>query len=462
MRALAIICLGTLLGSCSTPPSVLEQIMRLGELRVVTSNGPATFYFGSDEPQGIEYELAQGFATWLGVDLRIVIEDRLAELLPAVSARRAHIGAAALSVTDERKTLVNFGPSYQRVRQAVVYRRGTKRPRSIADLADGRIEVLAGSSHAALLAGARAAHPELIWREDPRATVEELIRRVEDGVIDYTIVPSNVFGLLRHSYPEARAAFSVGDAYEVAWALPQGSQGLRERIAAYFAEIEATGELDRILARHYFASRDFDYVGSRAFLRHMETRLPRYRAYFEQAERETGIDWRLLAAIGYQESHWNPDAVSPTGVRGIMMLTKATAGMMDVADRRDARDSVLGGAHYFSRVLDTIPERIPEADRTWLAVAAYNIGFGHLEDARIITEIQGGDPDRWDHVRERLPLLTEKAWYSRVKRGYARGHVPVLYVDNVRRYYQMLTWLADREILTEYRVPAPDPGRKTG
>jgi membrane-bound lytic murein transglycosylase F len=215
------------------------------------------------------------------------------------------------------------------------------------------------------------------------------------------------------------------------------------------------------MERYDFGGRDFDYVGSRAFVRHIDTRLPRYRAYFEQAARETGIDWRLLAAIGYQESHWNPDAVSPTGVRGLMMLTEQTAEMMQVADREDAEESILGGAHYFRRVLKKIPERIPEPDRTWLAVAAYNIGFGHLEDARIITEIQGGDPDSWDQVRERLPLLTDPEWHSRVKRGYARGHVPVQYVDNVRRYYELLAFMADREseeLLTEYRVaPPPRP-----
>ncbi|MBN1237472.1 MAG: membrane-bound lytic murein transglycosylase MltF [Gammaproteobacteria bacterium] len=456
MRGFAVIVLGTLLGSCSTPPPLIDQIMALGELRVLTRNSPTAFYFGADEPRGIEYELAKGFAARLGVDLRIVVEDRLGELLPDVAARKAHIGAASLAVTDARRQQISFAPAYQDVVQQVVYRRGTKRPKSPEDLLGGRIEVQVGSAHAELLKEAREQYPDLIWREDPRATIEELIRRVGEGVIDYTIVPSNSFALLRHSYPEARAAFPVGRPQALAWALPKGADRLREQVAAYFAEVQATGELDRMIERYYFAAtRDFDYVGSRAFLRHIETRLPRYRRYFEEAELQTGIDWRLLAAIGYQESHWNPDAVSPTGVRGLMMLTRDTARMMEVADREAARDSVIGGANYFRRVREKIPQRIPEPDRTWLAVAAYNIGYGHLEDARIITEIQGGDPDRWDHVRERLPLLTDKEWYSRVKRGYARGHVPVQYVDNVRRYYDLLMWMADREVLTEYVAPAP-------
>jgi membrane-bound lytic murein transglycosylase F len=169
---------------------------------------------------------------------------------------------------------------------------------------------------------------------------------------------------------------------------------------------------------------------------------------FEQAERETGIDWRLLAAISYQESHWDSDAVSPTGVRGLMMLTELTADMMDVADRTDPHASILGGARYFRSVLRKIPERIPADDRQWLAVAAYNIGFGHVEDARIITEMQGGDPDSWEEVRARLPLLSNEDWHSRVERGFARGAVPVEYVDNVQRYYTLLRWTAGTQILT--------------
>ena len=456
VRALFFVLLGVLLGSCSSPPRVLDQILALGELRVLTHNGPATFYYGSDEPRGLEFELARGFAARLGVDLKIVVEDRLGSLIPGLrSGGRAHIGAASIAVTGPRQELVAFGPAYGEVVQQVVYRRGTKRPRSFADLVGGSIEVRAGSAHAELLDAAREDHPELIWREDPRASVEELIRRVDEGLVDYTIVPSNLFGLLRHSYPEARAAFTIGEKYRIAWALPKGAHALREQVAAYFAEIEATGELDRLLDRYYFAARDFDYVGSRAFLRHMEARLPAFRPHFEEAERLTGIDWRLLAAIGYQESHWDPDAVSPTGVRGLMMLTEDTASMMEVENRGDPRESAIGGGLYFRNVLAKIPERIQEPDRTWLAVAAYNLGFGHLEDARIITEIQGGDPDRWDHVRERLPLLADEAWYSRVKRGYARGNVAVHYVDNVRRYHELLMWLADREMVSEYHAPAP-------
>lgn len=448
LKSLTAVGLSLLLGSCSSPPSVFEQVIRQGELRVVTQNSPATFYWGREEPRGIEFELVHGFAERIGVDLRVYVARQFGELLPDVETGKAHIGAAGLTITEDRAELVSFSPGYQDVEQTIIYRRGSSKPRSMGDLVGGRLEVLAGTSHEALLEQARNEVPDLRWRADPDVDPEELLRRVAEGEIDYTVVDSTAFALLRQYYPEARAAFGIGPTNRLAWALPKDAVELREQVAAYFAEIEATGELEAILDRYYFVSEKFDYVGARAFMRHWKSRLPSYRPFFEEAEIETGIDWRLLAAIAYQESHWNPKAVSPTGVRGMMMLTRRTAGMMGIEDRDSARDSVLGGARYFARVMGKIPERIPDPDRTWLAVAAYNLGFGHVEDARIITEIQGGDPDRWEDVEARLPLLADEAWHKRVQRGYARGAVAVGYVENVRRYFEMLRWTAARQMLT--------------
>jgi membrane-bound lytic murein transglycosylase F len=449
---LAAMVLGALLSTCSSPPSVLERILRSGELRVVTRNTPAAFYYGADEPRGIEYELARGYAAKLGVSLRIYIDE---QVFPDLVSGKAQIGAASLTVADARRDSVTFGPGYQQIEPLIVYRRGTPRPRKLGDLVGGRLEVVASSSHAALLEKLRAQEPLLTWIEHTERSSEELIRRVADGEIDYTVADSHLFELLRHFYPDLRVAFPLGPADQIAWALPKGDEPLRESIAAYFAELEATGELKQILDRYYFASNEFDYVGSRAFVRHVNTRLPRYRDFFLEAERSTGIDWRLLAAIAYQESHWDPAAVSPTGVRGMMMLTEHTANMMEVGNRQDARSSVLGGGHYYLRVRRKVPERIGEPDRTWLAVAAYNLGFGHLEDARILTQMQGADPDRWEEVRERLPLLSDKAWFSRVQRGFAPGQTAVAYVDNVRRYYEILMWLDSHETLTSQEYVPP-------
>ncbi len=423
--------------------------MRTGELRVVTRNTPTTFYHGADEPRGIEYELVRGFADHLGVKLTIQVADQLHQVLPSVISGGAHIAAAGLTVTDDRLSVVDFSPGYESTEHQVIYRRGTRRPHEVSDLLGGRLEVAAGSAYVAELQRMRSEEPLLTWVENPSASAEELIRRVTSGEVDYTVIDSNAFAILRQFHPEAGVAFGLGNVNQLAWAIPRHEIALRESVAAYFAGIRASGQLAQVLDSYYgaFATDDFDYVGSRAFIRHFRTRLPEYREYFLEAQQDTGIDWRLLAAMAYQESHWDLHAVSPTGVRGIMMLTQRTAQMMDVSDRLDPYQSIIGGARYFRRMLETIPERIPDPDKLWLAVAAYNVGYGHLEDARIITQIHGADPDLWDHVREHLPLLSDENWYTRVSRGYARGSEPVHYVDNVRRYYELLQWLTSNDFL---------------
>ena len=418
----------------------------MGELRIVTRNSPTTFYYGANERHGIEYELARAFADHLGVRLRLTTTDDIWQIFPEVSSGKAHIAAAGLIATEAREDMVAFGPGYQNVSAELVYRMGSPRPDSLADVAGGRLEVRAGSAHVGMLYRALESMPTLSWAENRTSDSEALIRRVAEGTIDYAIVNSNELEVLRNYYPEVSVAFDLESEGQLAWALPKGADDLREAVDGFFATMKATGDLDRILKRYYDAVPEFDFVDSRAFMSHLSERFPLYRRTFQAAERETGIDWRLIAAIAYQESHWDADAVSPTGVKGLMMLTAKTASMMDVEDRLDPHESILGGARYLADVLDKIPERIPAEDRLLMAVAAYNVGFGHLEDARIITESMDADKDSWDAVREHLPLLADEDWYPHLKRGYAQGYVPVQYVDNVRYYYWMLEQATSTDI----------------
>jgi membrane-bound lytic murein transglycosylase F len=127
----------------------------------------------------------------------------------------------------------------------------------------------------------------------------------------------------------------------------------------------------------------------------------------------------------------------------MMMLTLNTAKQLGIKNRLNVEQSINGGAAYLKKVLKKIPPRIPNPDKTWFALASYNIGWGHVEDARILTEKQGADPDRWVDVKERLPLLRQSKYYKKTRYGYARGNEPVQYVDNIRRYYETLQWISD-------------------
>lgn len=183
------------------------------------------------------------------------------------------------------------------------------------------------------------------------------------------------------------------------------------------------------------------YSGTGNFSEDVAAVLPQYRGDFEAAARRNGLDWRLLAAVGYQESRWNPAAESPTGVRGLMMLTTDTALDLGV-DREDGPQSIRGAGRFLQSLYEQLPPQIREPDRTAMALAAYNQGIGHLLDARDVAVNRGGDPDRWSDVRAALPLLGDADWQKTTKYGFARGGEAVAFVDSVRQYYARLSAMA--------------------
>jgi len=440
-RAAAVIASALLLGTCSTPPSILEQVRESGVLRIVTRNSPTAYYLGVDGPEGPEYELASGFAAWLGVELSLSLAASGADALDAVIHNRAHIAAAGVVASEDRRGLVSFGPAYRDIAQHVVYLRRRPAPRDPGDLAGRRIEVIAGSPHALALASLAASTPGIEFEEVENVDQLDLMARVSSGDIDYTVADSTEFSIARHFHPDLGTAFEVAESLPIAWAYGLRDTSLGPLIRRYFDTLTRDGTLAAILERHDAATARFDYLDSVNFVRIVQERMPELRPWFEEAAAESEFDWRLLAAIGYQESKFDPLATSPTGVRGLMMLTEDTARRVGVADRLDPRSSILGGARYLREVHSKVPERIPEPDRTWLAVAAYNVGFGHLEDARILTQRQGGDPDSWNDVRRRLPLLAQERWYTQLRNGYARGWEPVRFVDNITNYRDLLVWM---------------------
>jgi membrane-bound lytic murein transglycosylase F len=442
MKPLLIVCMAAFLATCGQPPSLLDEVLALGELRAITRNSPTTYYTGANGPEGPEYDLIKGFATFLGVDLKLQTADRFADLIPSVESGRAHVAAAGLTITPERQKKVNFGPSYGDVKQYVIYKLGSGRPRKIDDLYGKKLEVVAGSSALETLKFVQANRPKLIWTEDPNTDPAELLLEVANENIDYTVADSNLFQVYRNYLPEIRVGFELDIRDALAWAFPKRHDDtLIERAQQYFKFIEENGDLERITDRYYQQVQRFDYVGTRRFILDKATKLPEFRALFETTAERREMDWRLLAAIGYQESHWDPAAVSPTGVRGIMMLTRNTASVLGVDDRIDPEQSIAGGAQYFIRIKNRFPDSIRDPDRTWFALAAYNVGYGHVQDARILTKQEGKDPDLWVHVKKNLPRLTQHQWHSKTTHGYARGWEPVMYVENIRNYYDILIWM---------------------
>jgi len=450
---IAFAALALLLGSYGEPPSALQQIRARGELRVVTINAPTCYYLGADGPQGFEYRLADAFAQRLGVKLVVQTVADANAMRSALAAGSADLAAAQITADTRWQQSGEATASYGQIEQLVVQGRGKLLARDLAGLRDAQLVVRADSPQLALLQSAGSAAPELRWTELPTAQADP-VDRVNSGNAEYAIVDANEFEFARHLYPETRVAFSLPNSRPLQWVVRRGGTELAEAADEFFISARTSGELARIERDAGTESREFDYETAHQFQADIAARLPQLQPLFEEAARSTGLDWRLLAAVGYQESKWQSEASSADGARGIMMLTSDTAASVGVSERTDLRQNILGGARYLAQVMATIPRRIAEPDRTWLALAAYNVGYGHLEDARVLAQMRGKNPDAWEDVRAQLPLLAQAQWYTRVKRGYARGWEPATLVKQVRQYLAVLEWRVADQLARAQDAPA--------
>jgi membrane-bound lytic murein transglycosylase F len=422
----------------------LDDIKESGKLVVVTRNAPTTYYFDRHgSPAGLEYEMAVSFAAYLGVEPEFRVIHTISGILDSVAAGHGDIGAAGLTYTLARSENFLIGPVYQTVKQLVVGRRGGKRPKSADDLAGVRLRVVAGSSYNERLEALRLEHPDLAWETDDSLDTEQLLDMVWRKELDCTVSDDNIFQINRRYYPELVATMAITDPEPLAWFLHPDSDDLRKAIHEWFEGFAARGELDLLQEKYYGYVEIFDYVDTRKFVRRIDSTLPTYRPLFEEAANHQDHSWTLLAAQSYQESHWRPHAKSPTGVKGIMMLTLPAAKDLGVTNRLDPEQSIDGGSRYLRQMIDRLPAEIEEPDRTWIALASYNVGMAHMYDARGLARQLGKDPNLWIDMREVLPLLAQKQYYKTLKHGYARGSEPVLYVSRVRNYEDILKRTVD-------------------
>ncbi len=427
----------------------LSNVITSRTLSVLTRNTINTYIEGPDGPEGFEYELARDFATKLGVELEINVAPIFPEIIPAIQENKYQLAAANLTITDSRKNLVNFSTPYIVVTQQLLYREGTKKPQSIDDIKGSHLIVVQNSSHSENLNRLKLDHPNLIWTESTQ-DIQTLARLVHEGDADLTIADSIDTKILQRLYPELKVAFNLSGEEHIAWAFPQETDGsLLEAANTFLGEYITYGRMERLKQKYFGDQFALDYVSNKELIHDMNTLLPKYKAYFIEAAQNYDYNWQLLAAMSYQESHWDKDAVSPTGVEGLMMLTRKAALDMEVEDRKDPYTSIIGGTRYLRELENRLPLNIQGQDRIWIAMAAYNIGIGHIYDARRITEQQGSDPNSWNDLKQHLPLLAKPEWYKKTKYGKARGYETVQFIDNIQKYYKIISWISLTRILHE-------------
>lgn len=455
LKALVTICCSVLLlAACGqseqqpvdaakmTAAGNLSAIKSRGEIVVVTRNAPTTWYIDRDgRASGLAHDMVADFARYLDVTPRFIVVDSVKAMLKAVENNRADMAAGGITHTSKREKRFVFGPNYFQIHQQIVCNNKHK-PRKISQIPSraGKLVVGADTSYAERLAELAEQHPDLNlqWKEVAHISTEKLFARVNNYKIGCTIADSNIVDINRRYYPSLLVMFNVSDAQHLAWIMPKGSEKLRAASAKWLKQYRQSGELAAVKKRYYGFIGKWNFFDKDQLAKKLKTVYPKYDDLFAQAAEKHNFDKWLLAAQGYQESHWNPKATSYTGVRGIMMLTKPTAKSLGVTNRLDPKQSIMGGAAYLRQMIEKLSDDIAPPESYYFALAAYNIGLYHLRDAMKLAKRQGLDPHEWASVKKMLPLLMKKKYYSTVRYGYARGREAVQYVKHIRDYSDII------------------------
>ncbi|MDR5899507.1 membrane-bound lytic murein transglycosylase MltF [Halomonas vilamensis] len=439
--ATSLLALFMLMGCEQSEPITQLDPPEPGEtLKVATRNSATTYYLDRDEtPAGPEHDLVASFADAHNWQVEWTLFNSTSEVLQALKDGEFHLAAAGLTHLPSRDGHFTQGPTHTDiVEQLVCHRDMRPLPRQIEEMAGLNIRVTADSSYAEKLETLVNQHTGIAFEEDPRTT-EMLLAEVAEKRIDCTVADSNIVQVVRRHFPHLEVAMNLTSGDTLGWYLPVGHQALANMAQQWRESAEGEETIETVTQRYYAYISEFDFVDLRALNQRIDERLPNFLDLFLKAEEETGMPADLLAALAYQESHWDPQAVSPTGVRGIMMLTQNTATSLGVDNRLNPAAAIDGGARYLADRHERLPDTLPEPDRTYLALASYNIGRGHVLDAQKLAQELGKDPHSWEDMKEVLPLKADKRYYPQTRYGYARGYEPVHYVQRIRNYQDVIS-----------------------
>ena len=433
----------TIIEDDTLPFSKLQEIKDKKQLNAIFMNSPTVYYYGNDEDTGFEYELLKAYTNDIGVELNITVVDTVSEALELTKRGVGDITSAAITKNVERSKEYLFGPSYYQVQQQMICSRDLQKEEKFPSSLDGLygLDIVVGkdTSYEKSMREAKKTDSNISYDVSDEYSTAQLIEMVAKHKIDCTVADSNIFSINQRYYPSISFAFSMSERESLSWVMREDSKTFKNDMHRWLNRYIQTGEMAKLKDKYYGHINIFNYYNTVVFHKRIKSRLPKYKKHFQDAAKKYDISWVYLAAQSYQESHWNPRAKSPTGVRGMMMLTLPTAKSMGVKSRIDAKQSIYGGAKYIAKMIKRVPEGVKGSDeRMKFALAAYNVGMGHVQDAQVLAKRQYKDPNSWLDVRSVLPLLTQKKYYKTLKYGYARGKEPVRYVDGISEYAQIL------------------------
>ncbi len=417
--------------------NTVERIQKTGKLRLITANAINTYYYYEGRPTGFEYDLAMEFAKYMNVDLDIVTPG-WNNMFTYLDEKKGDFVAAGVAITRERLEDADFSIPYMTIQQRIIHHNLVFGPKNIDDMVFRTFHIRRGTSYHSRLAEIKRSGIDLEYILHDNIPTEDLIAMVHDRQIKFTIADSNIALLNKRYFPDIRIGIPVQERESLAWAVRKDDSELLKEINRFLLYANGKGILKGITEKYYENSRDFDVYELKKFHKRIRTRLPKYKDVIVKESAKYGFDWRLVAAVVYQESHFNPNAKSFTNVRGLMQVTNATAKEMGISDRVNPQESIRAGIKYLHRMYERFDHIEDEYQRLLFALASYNIGYGHVKDALKIAAEKGYDTQTWQGLKATLPLLSKSRYYKKTQHGYARGWEPVHYVERILTYFDIL------------------------
>jgi membrane-bound lytic murein transglycosylase F len=429
-----------------------ERIKESGTLKAVVKYNSSSYFVYRGRPMGFEYELLLELCEHLGVNLEIAVNNDINETIDGLNNNRYDLVAQNLTVTGDRKDDLSFTLPFIQTQQVLVQRKEngnsaeTKYINSVLDLAGKTVFVEKNSAYLQRLKHLSDEIGGTIHVvSDSIYGVEELITRVADGIIDYTICDENIGILNQFYHPDIDISLYVSFPQNIAWAVRKGAVQWQTYLDNWIAEFKHTRKYRFLYYKYFESPRAAERRGSE-FNSISGNRISKYDAMIKQLSGQW--DWRLISAIVYHESRFNENAGSWAGAYGLMQLMPVVAENYGIENVEDPIQNVTGGIRLLNALNDRFINTIPDsANRVKFVLAAYNIGLGHVYDAQRLAEKYGKNPKVWDNsVEFYLRNKSQEQYYTDevVRFGYCRGHEATDYVRKVSNYYKQYINLIEK------------------
>lgn len=405
-------------------------------ITVLTLKSPLIYQKRGPDVFGIDYDLLQSFSAHAGYKLKFIVYDAAEDLINDFKAGKGDLVAGRLNLNFFDYWTFSSGPLFEESALDLICRR-KDRIDSIADMNNRMI--LTPRAHMKWLdVNITKSRHAIFWNDSNRSTFAHF-QQIQKGKADCAVAEHYEGLAVLRNFPSLEIKFRVSEPVGLSWIQRKDNRELKIAMANWYLENSRNGEIMAITDRYKSHLYELSINDFRTFWKRVRTILPTYKRAFKKAAKKYKLPWQLLAAVSYQESHWNPAAKSFTGVRGFMQLTKDTAKYLGVEDRTDVEQAINGGAKYLRMLFNRTPKHLAYKERLSLALAAWNVGVGHLKDAQGLALKMSRNPHHWSHLQQVLPLLAEETYYSELKHGKARGAEPVQFVRRVRNFYDLLS-----------------------